>query len=333
MSDDVFSALWVESTANRQTVQKVVERNVSDLPKHPLLVDVRYSSLNYKDALSANGKPGVTKQYPHTPGIDAAGYVIEDTSGKFQAGDAVIVSGYDLGMNTPGGLAQRISVPSDWAVPLPDNLSMLEAMTIGTAGFTAALCVQKILRMGAKAEDGQVIVTGATGGVGSFAVALLNHLQFSVVASTGKLEQSEWLSSIGAQQILDRASLTELSDRPLAQPRWAHAIDCVGGEILNNVIKSLQYQGSVAICGMTLSPQLNTNVFPFILRGVNLLGVDCVELPLAAKVANWDLLSGEFKLPQLETMAELIRLQEAPEYLARLLNGHARGRYVVDLSL
>lgn len=331
MSDDRFKAVWIESTANNQFDQRIVERSIDDLPEHELLVDVRYSSLNYKDALSASGNPGVTRAYPHQPGIDAAGIVIEDKSGRFSAGDEVIVSGYDLGMNTAGGLGQRIRVPADWAVSLPQGLSLKEAMTIGTAGFTAALCVSKLLHMGAAAEDGPVVVSGATGGVGSFSVALLSHLGFQVTALTGKLEQNEWLSSLGAQQVLDRNALAEPNKRPLGKPQWAHGVDCVGGEILNNIIKSLQYGGSVAACGMTASPNFQASVFPFILRGVNLLGVDCVELPLGRKEENWQLLATTFKLPTLADMAETIGFNQVPEYLTRILNGHAVGRYVVDL--
>jgi len=329
---DPFKALRVEATANNQFQQSIVERDIDSLPEHDLLVEVHYSSLNYKDALSASGNPGVTKDYPHTPGIDAAGIVVDDKSGRFTPGDSVVVCGYDLGMNTSGGLAQRIRVPAEWAVALPDNLSLRESMVIGTAGFTAALCVDKLLHMGAKPEDGTVLVSGATGGVGSFSVALLNHLGFSVCALTGKLEQSDWLVSLGAKQVIDRNTLAEPNKRPVAKPQWANAVDCVGGEILNNIIKSLQYGGSVSICGMTASPNFNASVFPFILRGVNLLGVDCVELPLLRKTENWQALSTRFKLPELNRMAETIKLEQAPEYLTRILNGHAIGRYVVDLN-
>jgi acrylyl-CoA reductase (NADPH) len=207
-----------------------------------------------------------------------------------------------------------------------------ESMIIGTAGFTAALCVSKLLHMGAAPDDGSVVVSGATGGVGSFSVALLSHLGFQVAALTGKLEQGEWLSSLGAQQVLDRNTVSEPNKRPVAKPQWAHGVDCVGGEILNNIIKSLQYGGSVAICGMTASPNFQASVFPFILRGVNLLGVDCVELPLGRKEENWQALASRFKLPNLAGMAETIGLDQVPEHLTRILNGHAVGRYVVDLQ-
>lgn len=331
MKDEVFKALWVEATANNQFQQAIVERQLDQLPNNDLLVEVHYSSLNFKDALSAFGKPGVTKNYPHQPGIDAAGIVIRDRSGRFATGDQVIVSGYDLGMNSAGGLGQRISVPADWVIKLPEGLSLMESMIIGTAGFTAALCVDKILHMGARPDDGAVLVSGATGGVGSFSVALLRHLGFRVAALTGKLEHGEWLSKLGAHQVVERGALAEAMDRPLAKPQWAHAIDCVGGEVLNNIIKSLHYGGSVAACGMTAGNSFNASVFPFILRGINLLGVDSVELPLERKQENWQKLATSLKLPALMEMAEVIPLVRAPDYLARLLNGHAVGRYVVNL--
>ncbi len=325
-----YRALRVEQTESGFQ-QILSERSLDELPDHPLLMEVHYSSLNYKDALSAFGKPGVTKDYPHTPGIDAAGVVVEDRSGTFQAGDQVIVCGYDFGMNTPGGLSEMIRVPSEWAVPLPEKLSLRESMIAGTAGFTAALCVQKILHQGARPADGPVLVTGATGGVGSFSVALLAHLGFEVIAVTGKAEQADFLRSLGANSILDRSQLSEPNKRPLGKTEWAHAIDCVGGVVLSNVLKGLNYGGSVAICGLAASPVFEATVLPFILRNINLLGVDCVELPLAEKAANWQRLASDLKLPQLNQLAEEITLAETPEYLQRFLNGATVGRYLVKI--
>lgn len=329
---DVFKALWVEKKDDNSFSQSVIERKVDSLPDHPLQVQVHYSSLNFKDALSAFGKPGVTRDYPHTPGIDVGGTVIEDKSGRFQAGDEVIVSGYDLGMNTSGGLAERIHVPSDWAVALPTGLSLRETMIIGTAGFTAALCVQKLLRMGAEPDQGPVLVSGASGGVGSFSIAILAKLGFTVTALSGKPDFKAHLQSLGAADVIDRTALSEDNPKPLAKPTWAHAVDCVGGAVLSNILKSLQYGGSVAACGLALSPAFNTTVLPFILRNVNLLGVDCVELPLAQKQANWERVASEFKLDNLDNMAEEIRLEQTPEYLQRFLAGEVRGRYLVNLK-
>ena len=332
MSDGSFNALWVEKSGEKQFSQQIIQRSVSSLPDHPLQVAVHYSSLNYKDALSTFGKPGVTREYPHTPGIDAAGIVIADHSGRFNPGEKVIVSGYDLGMNTSGGLAERIHVPSEWALALPDGLSLRDSMIIGTAGFTAALCVQKLLHMGARPKDGEVLVTGATGGVGSFSIAILSKLGFKVAALTGKADQAERLKALGAQHIVDRETLAQENPKPLAKPQWAHAIDCVGGNILSNLIKSIHYSGSIAACGLAASPNLNLTVLPFILRDVNLLGVDCVEQPLANKAANWQRLATDFKLANLADMAEEIALDQVVSYLDKFLHGQVLGRYVVNIQ-
>ena len=229
-----FKAFWVEKTDDG-VAHSVIERSTDDLPEGELLVKVAYSSLNYKDAMSAKGLPGVTRNYPHTPGIDAAGVIVESTDSGFAEGDEVIVIGYDLGMNTAGGYGQYIRVPANWAVKMPAGLDARESMIIGTAGFTAALCVDKIEQMGAQPSDGPVVVTGATGGVGSVAVALLAKLGYEVVASSGKAEKDDYLKSLGAASVISRADLSEENKRPMAAETWAHGIDTVGGEILSNV--------------------------------------------------------------------------------------------------
>ncbi len=331
-TSEAFLALRVLESERGVFSRKVVTRHMGELPAGELTVEVQYSSLNYKDALSAHGHRGVTKQYPHTPGVDAAGIVIADHSGRFKPGDSVLVCGYDLGMNTDGGLAQRIRVPAAWACACPASLSLFEAMAYGSAGFTAALCIEKLQTMGAVPEAGDVAVTGASGGVGSFSVALLKHLGFPVVAFTGKLENSEQLVSLGAHQVIDRDTLSELVNEPLANEQWAQGIDCVGGNYLFGLLKSIRYGGSVAACGLTGGAEFSANVYPFILRNVNLLGVDCVLLPIEKKQHLWQKLAGEWKLPGLENMVEEISLYQAPEYLTRLYNGHALGRYVVNLA-
>jgi len=331
MADTQYRALWITKTAKETFEQAVVERPVSDLPAGDLLVRVHYSSLNYKDMISATGRPGVTRNYPHQPGIDAAGVVEESAVPDFNPGDQVIVCGYDLGMNTFGGLGQYIRVPANWAVPTPPGLSGREAMIYGTAGFTAALCVDKLLRMGADPSGGEVAVTGATGGVGTFAIGLLSKLGFSVAAVTGKLESASHLNALGAQQIVDRSLLLE-SKRPLEKPRFAQGIDTLGGDYLANLLKLIDYGGSVAACGLAASSDLPTTVLPFILRNVNLLGVDCVELPLKQKAANWTRLGSEWKLDNLEIMAEEISLDQVPEYLDRMARGQVVGRYLVNLD-
>ena len=333
MSDNTFRAMLVEEVAAGKYDQVIVERPAAQLPDYPVSIAVTHSSLNYKDALSAFGNRAVTREYPHTPGIDAAGTVVTDASGTFKPGDSVLVTGYDLGMNTSGGLAERIAVPAEWVARLPDGLTAREAMVLGTAGLTAALCVEKLLEAGARPEDGEVLVTGATGGVGSIAVALLGKLGFRVAAVTGKLESAEFLTGLGAWKVLDRETLAPFADKAIAKPLWAWAVDSVGGETLFNVIKCLKYGGGVAACGMASGAQFQANVFPFILRGISLLGVDSVELPLEKKAEVWTKLAGDWYIgDQLQKIAEDISLEQAPEFLARLHRGHGIGRYVVDMT-
>ena len=323
-----YRALWV--TEEPQFQQKVVERSLDDLPAGEVLVRVHYSSLNYKDALSATGNKAVTKSYPHTPGIDAAGVVEHSEVEGFAPGDEVIVTGYDLGMDTHGGLAEYIRVPASWLIKRPVGLSLREAMILGTAGFTAGLCVHKLLRAGLQPGDGDILVTGATGGVGSVAVKLLSQLGYRVVAATGKAEQAAFLQQLGAAEVVDRSVLAEGTGKPMLKSRWAGAVDTVGGEILFNVIKSLNYGGSVACCGLTAGTDFAGNVFPFILRGVNLLGVDSVELPLVAKASMWDMLSLQWKM-DLEALVEEISLEQVPQAMAQILAGQQKGRVLVRM--
>lgn len=311
---------------------RVVDRDSAELPAGDVLIRVQYSSLNYKDALSASGNRGVTRNYPHTPGIDAAGVVVESRVAEFAAGDEVIVTGYDLGMNTAGGFGQYIRVPAAWVIKRPAGLSLREAMLLGTAGLTAALCVDKLEQAGLTPEAGPVLVTGATGGVGSIAVALLARLGYSVAAATGKAEQGEFLRQLGAQQIVPRSELQEGVDRPMLKERWAGAVDTVGGEILFNVVKSLRYGASVACCGLTAGVGFKANVMPFILRGVNLLGVDSVELPLVVKASMWDKLSLQWKLGNLEGLAREVGLSALPQEIEQILAGKQVGRVLVNLA-
>ncbi len=310
----VFKALWVTEAPHGVYETQVVERDTGDLPAGDVLIRVQYSSLNYKDALSASGNRGVTRKYPHTPGIDAAGVVAESSVAEFAAGDEVIVTGYDLGMNTAGGFGQYIRVPAAWVIKRPQGLSLREAMILGTAGLTAALCVEKLERSGLRPDHGSVLVTGASGGVGSIAVELLAKLGYTVAAATGKLEQAEFLNRLGAKQILDRATVADGVDKPLLKEQWAGAVDTVGGDILFNVVKSLQYGGSVACCGLTAGAGFKASVLPFILRGVNLLGVDSVELPLVVKASMWDKLSLQWKLDNLEEVAREIARHDGRAY-------------------
>lgn len=327
-----FHALLVDKTEAGFT-RKVVERRIDELPEGDVVVDVRYSSLNYKDALSATGNPGVTRHFPHTPGIDAAGIVTHSDSDAFSAGDEVIVIGYDLGMNTPGGFGQRIRVPAGWVVRRPEGLGLHESMILGTAGFTAALAVDKLEHAGLAREAGPVLVTGATGGVGCIAVMLLTKLGYEVTAVTGKPEQHEFLKSLGAGAFLSREDARAGAERPLLKETWGGVVDTVGGEILFNAVKSLRYGCSLAACGLVDNPEIPATVLPFILRGVNLLGVDSVELPIERRVAIWEKLAGPWKLDGLERLEERFTLSSVSEGIDRILAGRMVGRGVVDLSV
>ena len=329
-----FRAFLVEKNEDRTFTRSVVDRELDDLPAGELLIDVKFSSLNYKDALSATGNPGVTRSYPHTPGIDAAGTILESTVANFTAGDEVVVIGFDLGMNTSGGFGERVRVPAAWAVPLPQGLSLEEAMILGTAGFTAALSIHKLEWAGMSPEGGPILVSGATGGVGSVAIKLLDQLGYEPHAVTGKEDQHEFLKSIGAREILSREDLEAGSDRPLLKEQWGGVVDTVGGGMLFNAIKGLRYGQSAAACGLVNSPNIPASVLPFILRHVNLLGIDSVELPLTEKIEIWDKLAGEWKLTGLtELKKSTLSLNTLSEAIETILDGEMVGRGVVDLSL
>jgi len=329
-SDTSFKAMLVTEDANGNFVQNIVARKISELPENDVLINVKYSSLNYKDALSASGHKGVTRNYPHTPGIDASGIVVLSNDNRFRKGDEVIVTGYDLGMNTSGGFAEFISVPGDWVVPLPEGLNLEEAMMLGTAGFTAAYAVHKLLDAGQKPASGPIVVTGATGGVGSLAVILLAQLGFDVVAATGKSDAHDYLRELGASSIIGRDEVNDISGRPLIKPRWAGGIDTVGGNILATVLKACHKHGNVAAMGNALSPELHTTVFPFILNGINLLGVDSATCPMQLRRKIWEKLATEWKPKKLNLIASPCKLEELPGYITAILHGNLRGRkYVI----
>lgn len=308
-------------------VRRLETLNSETLPAGEVLIEVHYSSLNYKDGLSATGNPGVTRAFPHTPGIDASGVVLESAVPEFSAGDDVIVIGFDLGMGTAGGFGERIRVPADWVVQRPEGLSLRASMALGTAGFTAAECVDKLERMGGLSPaQGPVLVTGATGGVGSVAVMLLSQLGYEVVAVTGKADKANWLKTLGASEVLSREALAEGAGKPLLAERYAAAVDTVGGELLFNAVKSLRYGGSLAACGLVASPTIPATVLPFILRHVNLLGIDSVQWPLAEKKRLWGRLAKEWQLPSLETLVEPLSLETLSDALDRILAGEMVGR-------
>ncbi len=327
-----FQAMVVTQTAPDQFQRAIVTRNLSDLPAGEVLVRVRYSSLNYKDGLSASGNRGVTRRYPHTPGIDAAGEVLESSSPDFSTGDPVIVSCYDLGMNTSGGFAQYIRVPAKWVMPLPAGLSLRESMIYGTAGFTAAQSVDRLQRHPVLPEQGKILVTGATGGVGSMAVAILALSGFTVTAATGKPDQVQFLRDLGAQEIIPREDSIDRSNRMLLKEKWGGVIDTVGGEMLATAIKSTRYGGAITCCGNTASPDLPLNVYPFILRGVSLIGIDSAECPMAVRIPIWQKIATTWRLPTLERVATEISLKELDQQIESILQGKQRGRVILNLD-
>lgn len=326
-----YKAFEVREETEKNFVGAIVEKSALELAEESVSIEVHYSSVNYKDALSASGSKAVTREYPHIPGIDAAGKVLASTDSNFAVGDEVIVTGYDLGMNTAGGFGQQVTVPGGWVTKLPAGLSLRDSMVLGTAGLTAGLCVNKLLSNGITPEAGKVLVTGATGGVGIIACALLVKLGFEVVASTGKLAETSKLMALGVSEVISRDAFSEENPRPMLKESYAAAVDVAGGTTLVNVIKSLSYGGSVAACGLVDSPALSATVLPFILRGVNLLGVDSVELPLAQKQRVWNLFANEWALSDIDSLAETIVHAELPAVLAKVLAGGAVGRYVLDL--
>lgn len=327
-----FKALVVSEGPNKTMVREVRTRSTDELPAGDVLVRVHYSGLNYKDALSAIGNRGVTKQFPHTPGIDAAGVVEESSSSTFRAGDQVICTGFDLGMETDGGFGEYIRVPANWLVPLPKGMTLKESMIYGTAGFTAALCIDRLLKEGLQPASGEVVVTGATGGVGSLAVAILARLGYRVIAVTGKKEQKEFLTKLGAADMVGREELDDQSGKPMIAARWAGAVDTVGGNILATVLKSLKPNSAVACCGLVASPELHTSVFPFILRNVSLFGINSVDRPMEQRRTLWGHLAADWKPPMLAQIARECRLEQLEPEIERILKGKQAGRVIVNLT-
>ncbi|MBK9358913.1 MAG: YhdH/YhfP family quinone oxidoreductase [Bacteroidales bacterium] len=326
-----FRALVVEESTSGNFTSSVRKRKTNDLPSGGLLVKVCFSGLNYKDALSFSGNKGITRRYPHTPGIDAAGIVAESTDPGFAQGDEILVTGYDLGMNTSGGLAEYIRVPSRWAVHRPANLSLKECMIIGTSGFTAASAILEIMNHGISPDSGKVLVTGASGAVGITAVAMLAHAGYRVVASTGKSEAAPLLKTLGAEEIISREDVSDQSGRPLLPGRWVAAIETVGGNTLSTVIRSTAERGIVTNCGMIASNNLDVSVFPFILRAVRLVGIASAETPMNRRIELWNLIAGKLKFPGLESISHMITLEQVPDALNAMLKSASTGKIVVRI--
>ena len=331
MQNNSYTALVVKEASPNTYTREIETKTIKELPKGDLLVRVHYSSLNYKDALSASGNRGVTRHYPHVPGIDAAGVVEESSSIDFSPGDQVIATGFDLGMNTSGGYGQYIRIPAGWALHCPQHLSLRESMIYGTAGFTAAQSVNKLVSHPVLPEQGKILISGATGGVGSIAVSIMAKLGYSITAVSGKPEAADFLTRLGAAEIISRQQAADSSGKPLLKEKWAGAIDTVGGEILATTIKSTAYGGLVTCCGNVASPELPLSVYPFILRGVSLLGIDSAKCPIHIRQKIWQKLAGAWKIENLDSLATECRLPELSGIIEKMLQGRQTGRVIVNL--
>lgn len=332
MDEKSYLAVVVEEESDGRFTRHVRERSLSDLAGAEVIVRVAYSSINYKDVLSATGHRGITRQYPHTPGIDAVGKVFASKSTAFSPGDQVIVTGHDLGMNTNGAWSQYIAAPATWIMPMPQGLSAWECMALGTAGFTAAMCVRRLEETGLSPPAGDIVVTGATGGVGCLTISLMNQLGYRVVALTRKSKLGAFLRKIGATEIVDRTDFMSQVQRPLLTARWAGAVDTVGGPVLDAVLRSIKYGGAVACCGMAASPQLDTNVYPFILRDVSLLGIDSSGCEMSLRCQLWSKLANEWKIRNLSAIATEIGFDNLDETIEDMLAGQHHGRKLVRIN-
>lgn len=330
MTLENFKALVVNQ--DEDFTVKVNDLTLNDLPNGEVLIKVSYSGINYKDSLATIPDGKIVTSYPFVPGIDLAGIVVSSEDPRFHEGDEVIATSYEIGVSHFGGFSEYACIPSKWIVPLPSGLSLKEAMIIGTAGFTAALSIQRLEENGINPEKGKILVTGATGGVGSFAVSILSTLGYQVEASTGKDSEQEYLNNLGATSIVDREEVFDGKIRALGKQKWAAAVDSVGGEPLASLLSQIQYGGAVASSGLTAGTNLPTSVFPFILRGVNLLGIDSVYCPMDVRLKIWNRLATDFKPANLESFIhQEVTLQQLPNVLPMLLKGQARGRFLVKL--
>jgi acrylyl-CoA reductase (NADPH) len=326
-----FRALVLHEEGGK-VVPRIEDVDESRLPPGEVTVRVEYSTLNYKDGMVLEGQGRLVRQYPHVPGIDFAGTVEASASPEFRPGDPVILTGWRVGELHWGGYAEKARVKADWLVPRPPGLAADEAMAVGTAGFTAMLATTALEKHGLKPDGGEVLVTGAAGGVGSVAVAILSNLGYHVVASTGRPEQREYLMGLGAAELIERASLAQKPSRPLDRERWAGAVDAVGGNTLATILTQLKYRASVAACGLAGGSDLPASVIPFLLRGVNLLGIDSVMCPTGEREAAWRRLERDLPRDKLARITQRVPLSEVPQLASRILKGEVRGRVVVDLG-
>ncbi len=326
-----FKAMLVSTDENKAQSLRVTDVAETDLPEGDVLVRVEATTINYKDGLAVTGKAPVIRRFPMVPGIDFAGTVLSSENPRWKTGDKVILNGWGLGETRWGAYAERARVKGEWLVPLPEGMSFREAMAIGTAGYTAMLCVMALERHGLTPESGPVVVTGAAGGVGSVAVALLAGLGFSVIASTGRAEEEHYLRSLGASEVIDRSELSG-APKPLAKERWAGGVDAVGSTTLANVLSMTSYGGAVAACGLAGGMDLPASVAPFILRGVSLLGVDSVMAPLPLREKAWKRLARELNRETLAAITTTVPFSGIEQAARNILNGQVRGRLVVEMD-
>ena len=332
MSTTSFKAFVVNKTSDNFTAG-LQDLSQSDLPAGEVLVRVAYSSVNYKDGLASIPDGKIVRNYPFVPGIDISGTVVESSDARFKAGDEIIATSYDIGVSHYGGYSEYARLKADWIVPLPQGLTLKEAMALGTAGFTAALSVHQMQKNGLTPARGPVLITGATGGVGSISISILKKLGYTVAASTGKAEEHDYLRSLGASDILGREETSAESTRPMEKERWAGSVDSVGGSTLAYLLRSTKQGGSVAACGNTSGPNVTTTVFPFILRGVNLLGIDSEHCPMELRRQLWQQLASDYKPDALlDSIGKEASLEELPHVLATILKGGIRGRTIVRVG-
>ena len=331
-AEDQFNAL-VLNKEDGQVSSSINILSVDDLPEGDVTVAVDFTTLNYKDALGLKGQGGLVRNYPHVPGIDFAGVVKSSNSDDFKEGDWVVLTGWRVGEVHWGGYAQKARVKSDWLVPLPDGISSQQAMNIGTAGFTAMLAVMALEDHGLTPDiEGEVLVTGAAGGVGSVATAILSNLGYQVAAGTGRADTHDYLKSLGAASIVGRNELETPGKGPLGSEKWAGAIDSVGGSILANLLANIRYRGNCAAVGLAASPKLQTTVIPFIIRGVNLLGIDSVMCPQDRRIEAWNRLATDLPLDKLAETMSVVPLTEVADLAGDILKGQVKGRVVVDVN-
>jgi len=325
------NAFVVNKTEDGKFVSGIEQIETPTIGENEVLIKASYSSLNFKDALSSVGNPGVTRNFPHVTGIDVAGVIEMSNSSEFKKGDAVLVTGYDMGMNTDGGHQSYVKVPASWVLKKPATLSDKEIMTYGTAGLTAGLSVNELLQNGVTPQSGEILVTGATGGVGSITVSILSKLGFDVVAISGKEDKIPFLKDLGAKEVILRKDFDVENKKPMVRERFAGVVDTVGGNILSEALKALKYDGVATCCGLTSSFKLNTNVFPFILRGARLIGIDSVECKIEKKLAVWNKFENEFKIDTLDKITNEISLEDLPSAYQTILDGKVVGRYIVKI--